>query len=83
MRFIILAAAAVLVLALLTPAPSVAQTTKGSLSESFNACVSLARERGWTDSDLDGNRAGARNFVINCMRGSKSRAQKQSRPQKR
>ncbi len=41
----------------------------GSVNDSYNRCVSLARSRGYTNSDLDGNRASARNFVINCMRG--------------
>jgi len=41
----------------------------GSVNDSYNRCVSLARSRGFTNSDLDGNRASARNFVINCMRG--------------
>jgi hypothetical protein len=40
-----------------------------SLNDSYNRCVSLARSRGYTSSDLDGNRASARNFVINCMKG--------------
>jgi len=40
-----------------------------SLNDSYNRCVTLARSRGYTSSDLDGNRQGARNFVINCMRG--------------
>jgi len=43
--------------------------TKASLDDSYNRCVSLAKSRGYTSSDLDGNRASARNFVINCMRG--------------
>jgi hypothetical protein len=40
-----------------------------SINDSFNRCVSLARSRGYADSDLDGNRASARNFVIRCMQG--------------
>jgi hypothetical protein len=40
-----------------------------SINDSFNRCVSLARSRGYTDSDLDGNRAAARNFVMSCMQG--------------
>jgi hypothetical protein len=42
---------------------------RASLNDSYNKCVSLARSRGYTDSDLDGNRAAARNFVIRCMQG--------------
>lgn len=55
--------------------PTAAQTTdnpgaaRASLNESYNKCVSLARSRGYTESDLDGNRAAARNFVIRCMQG--------------
>jgi hypothetical protein len=58
-----------------TKRPTAAQTTdnpaaaRASLNESYNKCVSLARSRGFTDSDLDGNRAAARNFVIRCMQG--------------
>ena len=42
----------------------------GSLNDSYNRCVSLARSRGYADSDLDGNRSAARNFVIRCMQGN-------------
>ena len=55
--------------------PTAAQTTnnpaaaRASLNDSYNKCVSLARSRGYTESDLDGNRAAARNFVIRCMQG--------------
>jgi cytochrome oxidase Cu insertion factor (SCO1/SenC/PrrC family) len=42
---------------------------KESLNDSFNRCVTLAKSRGYTSSDLDGNRAAARNFVMSCMRG--------------
>jgi hypothetical protein len=58
-----------------TKRPTAAQTTdnpaaaRASLNDSYNKCVSLARSRGFTDSDLDGNRAAARNFVIRCMQG--------------
>lgn len=61
---------------LTSPAMSLAQKTTGqappksqSLSESFNKCVELARSRGYSSSDLDGNRAAARNFVVRCMQG--------------
>jgi hypothetical protein len=55
--------------------PTAAQTAdnpaaaRASLNDSYNKCVSLARSRGYTDSDLDGNRAAARNFVVRCMQG--------------
>jgi hypothetical protein len=51
-----------------TARASRAQAT-GSINDSYNRCVSLARSRGFTDSDLDGNRAAARKFVISCMQG--------------
>jgi hypothetical protein len=75
MRPIIVAASAAIALSL-TTASSFAQTTTGqapprggSMTESFNRCVDLARARGYAASDLDGNRAAARNFVIRCMQG--------------
>ena len=77
MRFIIAAVAAMLAVGLATPSPSVAAAKKMSLTDSYNACVSLARARGYSSSDLDGNRTSARNFVINCMKGTGQRAQKQ------
>jgi hypothetical protein len=78
MRFIIAAVAAMVAAGLATPTPSVAAAKKKmSLTDSYNACVSLARARGYSSSDLDGNRTSARNFVINCMKGSGQRAQKQ------
>jgi hypothetical protein len=40
-----------------------------SINDSFNRCVSLAKSRGYTSSDLDGNRSAARNFVMSCMQG--------------
>jgi len=42
---------------------------KTSLNDSFNRCVSLARSRGFTGSDLEDNRASARKFVLGCMQG--------------
>jgi hypothetical protein len=50
-------------------APNNPTASRASLSDSYNKCVSLARSRGYTESDLDGNRAAARNFVIRCMQG--------------
>jgi len=40
-----------------------------SLNDSFDRCVSLAKSRGFSRSDLEDNRAAARNFVMSCMRG--------------
>jgi hypothetical protein len=42
---------------------------RASLNDNYNKCVSLAKSRGYTESDLDGNRAAARNFVVRCMQG--------------
>jgi hypothetical protein len=80
MRPILLVAAAALVVGVGTPTVVLAQSTKTdaaktaraqkeSIDDSYNRCVTLAKSRGYTSSDLDGNRAAARNFVINCMRG--------------
>jgi len=40
-----------------------------SLNDSFDRCVSLAKSRGYSRSDLEDNRAAARNFVVRCMQG--------------
>ena len=40
-----------------------------SLNASYNRCVSLARTRGFTDSDIGGKSSPARKFVIGCMQG--------------
>ena len=77
MRFIV-AIGLTLALGSVIATPGAAQTdTKGGITQSFNSCVDLARQRGWTESDLDTNQAAARRFVINCMQGGKARAQKQ------
>jgi len=77
MRFIIVAVGAILALASVTATPTAAQNGQKGITQSFNSCVDLARQRGWTESDLDTNQRAARNFVINCMQGGKARAQKQ------
>ena len=75
MRLILSVAATVLAVGAMASTIAYAQTAKdpaaarASLNESYNRCVSLARARGYSDSDLDGNRASARNFVIRCMQG--------------
>jgi hypothetical protein len=76
MRSIIVAATAAIAIGTLMSTTVLAQTTTGqspprsqSMTESFNRCVELARARGYSSSDLDGNRAAARNFVIRCMQG--------------
>ena len=40
-----------------------------SLNDSFNRCVSLARSRGFAESDVGGKSSPARKFVIGCMQG--------------
>jgi len=40
-----------------------------SLNDSFNRCVSLARSRGFAESDIGGKSSPARKFVIGCMQG--------------
>src|SRR5262245_41776599 len=39
------------------------------MHRSFNSCVELAMQRGWTQSDIYDDRMGVRDFVINCMQG--------------
>ena len=80
MRPIFAAAATALAVGVIAPAAAYAQAkntqttnspaaARASLDENYNKCVSLARARGYTSSDLDGNRASARNFVLRCMQG--------------
>jgi hypothetical protein len=80
MRLILAAAATALVATMVAPTAAYTQTksaqatnnptaTRASLNDSYNKCVSLARSRGYTESDLDGNRSSARNFVLRCMQG--------------
>ena len=80
MRFNISAFAAALVLGSVTATPGVAQTqSSGSLTQAVNSCIELARQRGWTESDLDSNRRDVRNFVARCIQGREARAQKQQK----
>jgi len=83
MRLILAATATALAAIMVAPTVVYAQTksaqatststaTRASLNDSYNRCVSLARSRGFTDSDLDGNRAAARNFVLRCMQGKQN-----------
>jgi hypothetical protein len=80
MRLIPAAATIALAATMVVPTLAYAQTksaqatnnpaaSRASLNDSYNKCVSLARSRGYTDSDLDGNRSAARNFVVRCMQG--------------
>ncbi len=42
---------------------------KESVNDSFNRCVSLAKERGFTPSDIGDKSSPVRTFVIRCMQG--------------
>ena len=80
MRFIITAVGAALALSFVSPAPSTAQAQQSpAMSQIFNSCVDLARQRGWTESDLEGSRREVRNFVARCIQGREARAQKQQK----
>lgn len=39
------------------------------IHRSFNNCVELAMQRGWSRSDIYDDRSGVRDFVISCMQG--------------
>jgi len=39
------------------------------IHRSFNSCVELAMQRGWSQSDVYDDRSGVRDFVISCMQG--------------
>jgi hypothetical protein len=74
MRLILAATATALAIGVVTSTAALAQSknnaaARASLNDSFNRCVELAKARGYSSSDLDGNRAAARNFVIRCMQG--------------
>jgi len=75
MRLILAAAATAVAAAVILPTAAYTQTTntnpgtRASLNDSYNRCVTLARSRGYSNSDLDGNRTAARNFVLRCMQG--------------
>jgi hypothetical protein len=81
MRQILVVTATVLAVTVVTSSVAVAQkkTTdaarasraeaRESLNDSFSRCVSLARSRGFTDSDVGGKSSPARKFVISCMQG--------------
>jgi hypothetical protein len=76
MRLILAAAATALAVGVIASTVAFTQTntnnpstTRASPNESYNRCVSLASSRAYTDSDLDGNQADARNFVLRCMQG--------------
>jgi len=43
-----------------------------SLSGSYNRCVSLAKARGFTRSDIGGQSSPVKSFVIRCMQGKQN-----------
>ena len=81
MRSILSVAAAAIMVSAITWSAAFAQNTntdaakasraqaRQSLNDSFDRCVSLAKSRGYSRSDLEDNRAAARNFVVRCMQG--------------
>jgi len=81
MRSILFVAAAALIASALTSSVAFAQKKSTdaakaaraeagrSLNDSFDRCVALAKSRGYSRSDLEDNRAAARNFVARCMQG--------------
>ena len=75
MRLIVAVAATAFAASVILATTAYTQSTNNpdvvrvSLNESYNKCVSLARSRGYTEIDLDDNRAAARNFVLRCMQG--------------
>jgi len=74
MRFVLLAAAAALSMGIatsLTVSPADAQKKKQA-SMSVNECIDLARQRGYTESDISGGGPGrnpAARFVRRCLEG--------------
>ena len=77
MQFVFATAAAVLAVSIaapLTSGPALAQKKKAAAQMSVNQCIDLARQRGFSDSDLGATAGGtkgnpARTFVIRCLQG--------------
>ncbi len=81
MRYILSVAATALMVSVVTSGMAFAQKkntdaarasraeARESLNASYNRCVSLARSRGFTSSDIGGKSSPARKFVIGCMQG--------------
>jgi len=78
MRCIIFSATALIVVSAVAATPSSAATKREgtqvanmSVMDSFNACVTLAKERGFRLDGLEGSAPNnsARSFVIRCMQG--------------
>jgi hypothetical protein len=75
MRYVI-PAIALLSIVFVAPSPASAQTGGKSLQDAFNACVEIAKQRGWSSQDMGENRPAARKFVIRCMQGSQKQARR-------
>ena len=76
MRFAFAAAAAVLALSItaaLTVSPAAAQKKSRAVAQkSVNECIDIARQRGYTESDISGGGPGrnpAAKFVRGCLQG--------------
>ena len=75
MRFVLTAVAAVLsvsVATALSVSPAAAQKKNQATKMSVNQCIDLARQRGYTESDISGggsNRNPAARFVRRCLEG--------------
>ena len=82
MRYVLTAAAAFLAVTVTAPSPSSAQSNQ-SMQASFNACVELAKQRGWSYEDLDRNRPAARAFVMQCMQGGEAKAKAKTKKRSR
>jgi hypothetical protein len=72
MRLIIPAVAGAFAVCTVSLTPGFAAPRAQPVTQSFNACVALAKQRGFTTQDLEtsGTRLGAaRAFVLRCMQG--------------
>jgi hypothetical protein len=67
-----LVVAVVLAVGLTVSSQSLAAPKRQGANANYDACVALAKQRGWTYSDL--NDGGARRFVRNCLKSGPQRA---------
>src|SRR5215510_2821697 len=80
MRSIMSATGAAIALSFVMATPSVAQTQQSaSMSQLYDSCVDLARQRGWSESDINTSRGELRNFIARCIQGKEARAQKRTK----
>jgi len=45
---------------------------RGSINQSYNRCVALAKARGFARSDIGDQYTPARDFVVRCMQGKQN-----------